>query len=139
MRFYYGEQNVLRALDEAEFWKHQEAEHTGVIPLVLPNLEYDYKAALEEYGIEFNKMLAEVTRYVESAVRSKGIVGRVMRMEMLDLIKRCVKQSSEFTEFLEDMLRNSSAARASAPSQELINHMIRESNYFIGIGTLIMS
>ena len=28
MQFYYGHQMPLRVLDEAEFWKHQEEEHT---------------------------------------------------------------------------------------------------------------
>lgn len=31
MQFYYGQQMPLRILDEAEFWKNQEEEHTVVI------------------------------------------------------------------------------------------------------------
>lgn len=31
MQFYYGNQMPLRVLDECEFWKHQEEEHTVVI------------------------------------------------------------------------------------------------------------
>jgi hypothetical protein len=31
MQFYYGDRNLLRVLDEIEFWKRQEAGHTVVI------------------------------------------------------------------------------------------------------------
>jgi hypothetical protein len=36
MQFYYGQQMPLRILDEAEFWKHQEEEHTVVIRELTP-------------------------------------------------------------------------------------------------------
>ena len=139
MRFYYGEQNILRALDEAEFWKHQEAEHTVVIPLVTPDLEHDYMLKLEQFGIQFGKMYAEVVQYIESVTRSKGMVSRLIKSEMLGLVKKCVEQSKEFCELLEDMLKNSGAVRSNMASQTVIYHMIRESKYFIGIDTLILS
>ena len=139
MRYYYGEQNILRALDEAEFLKHQEAEHTALIPLVTPNLERNYVEKLEQFGIDFGKMMAEVVRYIESATRSRGNINRKIKLEMLNLIKQCVDQSQEFTELLDDMVQNSHAVRANMPSQTVIFHMIRESKYFIGIDSLIIS
>jgi len=36
MQFYYGHQMPLRILDEAEFWKRQEEEHTIVIRELVP-------------------------------------------------------------------------------------------------------
>jgi len=139
MRYYYGEQNVLRALDEAEFWKHQEAEHTTVIQLVTPDLEHAYVSKLDRFGNEFNQKYAEVIRYIESATRSKNMIDRRLKMQMVELVRQCVEQSKEFVVLLEDMLQNSAAVRASNPSQTVINHIIRESNYFIGIDTLILN
>lgn len=49
MRFFYGDKNILRALEEAQFWKHQESEHTDVIMEVVPDLEDEYVTKLEEY------------------------------------------------------------------------------------------
>lgn len=39
MQFYYDDKMPLHILDEGEFWKHQEAEHTQVITALTPNLE----------------------------------------------------------------------------------------------------
>ena len=138
MQFYYGEQNILRALDEAEFWKHQEVEHAGLIPAVTPNLEAQYVQRLEEFGIELKNMNAEAVKYIASITRSKGRVSREVKMQMLNLIKRCVEQSKNFVEFMNGMLKNSHAVKESQISQTVIHHMIRESQYFIGIDQLIL-
>jgi len=139
MRYYYGEQNILRALDEAEFWKHQEAEHAGLIPLVTPNLENQYVQKLEQFGIELGLMNAEAVKYIESVTRSNGLVSRELKMQMLNVIKSCIEQSKRFVEFMGEMLQHSHAVHSNQPSQTVINHMIRESNYFIGIDQLILS
>ena len=39
MRFYYGDKTPLRVLDEIEFWKQQESEHTVVILQIVDDLE----------------------------------------------------------------------------------------------------
>ena len=139
MQFYYGEQNILRALDEAEFWKHQEAEHAGMIPEVTPNLEPQYVHKCEQFGIELGKMYAEVVKYIESITRSRGTANRELKTQMMNLIRECLEQSKSFTEFLEELLKNSHAVQASKPSQTVINHQIRESEYFIGVDQLILS
>ena len=139
MRYYYGEQNILRALDEAEFWKHQEAEHAGLIPLVTPNLEPQYVQRLEQFSVELSQMNAETVKYIQSVIRSKGMVSQELKIQMLNVIRQCVEQSKGFTELMTDMLQNSNAVRSSQPSQTVIRHMIRESQYFIGIAQLILA
>lgn len=139
MRFYYGEQNILRTLDEAEFWKHQETEHAAMVPVVTPGLEHRYIQKLEQFVSELSAMHAEVVKYAESATRSRGMVSRDMRARMFELVKKCIEQSEAFTEFLEEMLQNSNAVRSNQASQTVIHHQIRESKYFIGIDQLILS
>ena len=138
MQFYYGETNILRALDEAEFWKHQEAEHAGLIPLVTPSLEQEYVQRLAQYGIELNSMNAETVKYITSITRSNGMVSREMRTQMLKLIRECIEQSREFVKYMTKLLEDSNAVRSSQSSQVVIHHMIRESQYFIGIDQLII-
>ena len=138
MQFYYGAQNILRALDEAEFWKHQEAEHTDLIPIVTPNLEAPYVKALAQFGKEMSKLNEETMKYVESVVRSEGAVSPELKAQMLDLIALCVEQSQKFVNFMEGLLNDSLAVRANPPSVAVIHHMIRESQYFIGIAQLIL-
>ena len=138
MQYYYGEQNILRALDEANFWKHQETEHAGLIPVVTPNLEAQYIQRLEQFGVQLGYLHAECTKFIASVTRSKGKVSPELKAQMLDLIKRCVQQSQTFTDFMTDMLQNSQAVRSNQNSQTVIRHMIRESQYFIGIDQLIL-
>jgi len=139
MRFYYGERNVLRALDEAEFWKHQEAEHTDLIPVVTPNLEPDYAARLIKLGIEMRDLQSEVVKYIESSVRDGRTVGRDLYSQIMNLLSACVTQSNDFVTLMNDMLHHSHAVLAAAHSQDVIHHMIRESQYYIGIGQLILT
>ena len=138
MQYYYGEQNILRALDEAEFWKHQEAEHAGLIPVVTPNLEPQYVQGLAQFGDEISQLNAEAVRYITSITRSKGVVNRDLKVQMLNFIGRCIEQSKHFVELMQEMLQQSRAVQANDASQTVIKHMIRESNYFIGIEQLIM-
>lgn len=138
MQFYYGEQNLLRALDEAEFWKLQETEHATLIPLVTPNLEQEYVQTLNQFHTEFSDMHAQTVKYIESITRSKGMVSRELKMQMFNLIKNCIEQSQNFIDFIGSLLHNSHAVSTNPSSQEVIRHMIRESQYFIGIAQLIL-
>ena len=139
MQFYYGAQNILRALDEAEFWKHQEAEHTDLIPIVTPNLEAPYVQSLKQLGEEMVKLNEEAVKYVESINRTEGTVSPELKAQMLELIMLCVDQSQKFVGLMEGMLDNSQAVRSNPPSVAVIHHMIRESQYFIGIAQLILT
>jgi len=138
MQYYYGEQNILRALDEAEFWKHQEKEHAGLIPAVTPALEPQYIHKLEQFGIELGNMNAEAAKYIASLTRSKGRVNRALKVQMLTFIKQCVEQSKRFVELMTELLQSSQAVHDNPTSQTVIYHMIRESQYFIGIDQLVL-
>ena len=138
MQYYYGEKNLLRALDEAEFWKHQEKEHAGLIAVVTPGLEPEYVHDLEQLGVALGTMNAEAAKYIASITRSKGMVSRELRLQMTDFIRQCLEQSQSFVVLMTKMLQDSPAVKAHQPSQTVIHHMIRESSYFIGIDQLIL-
>ena len=138
MQFYYGAQNILRALDEAEFWKHQEAEHTDLIPILVPNLEAPHVQQLEHFGKEMTELNEKAMGFVESVTRSEGMVSPELKAQMMELIILCVDQSQKFVDCLEGLLNHSPAVRANPPAMAVIHHMIRESQYFIGIAQLIL-
>ena len=139
MQYYYGEKNLHRALDEAEFWKHQEHEHAGLIPVVTPGLEPEYVQRLEQFGVDLGAMNAEAVKYITSITRSKGVVSRELRVQMADFVHQCVEQSQSFIALMTEMLQNSQAVKAQQASQTVIHHMIRESQYFVGIDQLILA
>jgi uncharacterized protein YihD (DUF1040 family) len=47
MQFYYDDKMPLRILDEGEFLKHQESEHTEVIRALFKDLEPQFVTALQ--------------------------------------------------------------------------------------------
>jgi len=132
MQNYYGGLNILRALDEAEFWKHQEAEHADLIPLVTPNLEPQYAKALSEFALALRNTQTETIQYIEAVNVPRRFINREMRAQIAELINRCREQTEQFISLMEEILQGSHASRASQPSQVVINHMIRESRYFLG-------
>ncbi len=53
---------MLRVLDEAEFWKHQESEHTVVIREIVPGLENDHVEKLKKWQLAFSQTEDMVVR-----------------------------------------------------------------------------
>ncbi|GAA0356512.1 hypothetical protein J2S11_000817 [Bacillus horti] len=96
MQYYYGDQMPLRVLDEAEFWKHQEEEHTVVIRELVRDLEQEYVSGLEEWEEAFAKTHQLVVRYIETVNRSKGQISQEFYQNVLELVSFCLKQSEEF-------------------------------------------
>ena len=136
---YYGELLPLKLLDEAAFWKHQEKEHTVVIRQIAPNLEQEYVKALEQWEQEFAKTEGLIVRLREAVIREKGYVDPKTAMEIMELIKFCNEQSKKFIQLLDVILRNSQAIKGNLIAVTVIRHIIRESEYFIGITQAILN
>ena len=139
MRFFYGENNILRALEEAEFWKHQESEHTDVIMEVVPDLEDEYVQKLEEYKEIFNSTRARIEQYMESAVNCHNTLSPEMQQNIINIINLAIRQSQVFIDFLSMLLRDSQAVLNNPTAVVVLNHIRRESEYFVGIVTAFLS
>lgn len=138
MRFFYGDKNILRALDEAEFWKRQESEHTDVIQEVTPDLEEEYVSRLEEYKEIFDSTHARIVQLTETAVNCQNMLSPETYQEIINIINLAVAQSKVFVNFLGMLLRESDAVKNNPAAMVVINHIRRESEYFIGIVTAFM-
>ena len=86
MQFYYGQQMPLRILDEAEFWKHQETEHTVVIRALVTNLEAEYIEALKEWEAALGETHQRVVRFIESVVRSAYYISDALQKQVMELV-----------------------------------------------------
>ena len=139
MRFFYGDKNILRALEEAQFWKHQESEHTDVIMEVAPDLDDEYVTRLEEYKEIFNATEARIVQYMETAVNCHNIMSPEMTQDIVNIINLAIRQSQVFVDFLGVLLRDSEAVKNNPAAVVVINHIRRESEYFIGIVTAFLS
>ena len=137
MQFYYGEQNYLRVLDEVEFWKRQEAEHTTVIEQIVTNLETSTIETLSAFRHEFTQTENETVQLIETVIRAKGKVDYAMKQHIMDFIGYTIQESEEFIKFLNDLLAGNQPF-LSQLEQVVVKHIIRESEYFIGIAQTIL-
>jgi hypothetical protein len=138
MQFYYGERTLARALDEAEFWKRQEAEHTVVIRQIAPNLEPRFVMQLQQYELAFNQAKGLVVKYIETLVRTRGNVSRSMQEQISEFLQKALEQSRQFIMLLDQILAESSAVRSNPVAPIVINHIRRESEYFIVIAQAVL-
>jgi hypothetical protein len=138
MQFYYGDKTFLRVLDEAEFWKHQETEHTVVIRTIAPNLEDEYVEQLQNWEQVFSQTQATAVRYVEAVIRSGSHISPQLQRQIMQFINFCIRQSQDFVMFLNLISSESTAIRDNPIATTVVNHIRRESEYFIGIATIAM-
>ncbi|WP_147535489.1 DUF2935 domain-containing protein [Bacillus marasmi] len=138
MQFYYGNQMPLRVLDEAEFWKNQESEHTVVIRELVTGLEQEFVDALAKWELDFSETHQRVVRYIETVNRSAGQVSPSLYQDILQLITFCLQQSERFTEFCRMLMKDSVPISTNPTAKTVLNHIIVESEYFIGIAQTIL-
>lgn len=138
MQFYYGSQMPLRVLDECEFWKQQEAEHTVVIRELVSGLEKTYVDALTQWETTLNQAHERVVRFIETSTRSKGMFSQAFYVDVMNLVKFCLDQSHAFIDFCHKLLQASEPIKSNPTSKVVMKHIIDESEYFIGIAQTIL-
>jgi hypothetical protein len=138
MQFYYGDKMPLRILDEGEFWKHQEAEHTEVIRALVPKLEPQFVQALQAWEQALSQTQAVFVRYIETVVRSTQPLPPNFYADVLQLVQFALQQSLEFIALLDKMAKESQALNQNPTALVVLNHIRRESEYFIGISQTLL-
>lgn len=133
MQFYYGDRNLLRVLDEIEFWKRQEAEHTVVIRQMVSNLEPRYVTLLQEWEQDFNQTEGVAVKYIEAVTRANFNVSPALEQQIIQFTQYALTQSQNFILLLNEMATQSEAVRNNPVALVVINHIRRESEYFSGI------
>ncbi|TCP30591.1 DUF2935 family protein [Scopulibacillus darangshiensis] len=138
MQYYYGGQLPLRVMDEAEFWKLQEEEHTVVIRELVKGLESKYVEALKQWEILLSETHSQIVRFIETAVRSNGSFSQELYRDLMQLIVYCLNQSEKFIAFCNEMMRESDPIKNNPTARVVMRHIIDESEYFIGIAQTIL-
>lgn len=139
MRYFYGDKNILRALEETEFWKHQESEHTDVIMEVAPDLENEYVEKLEQYKQIFDSTHDRAVQYSQAAINCNNIVSGEMYENIVNIVDLSIRQSKVFVDFLGMLLRDSEAVKENPAAVTVVNHIRRESEYYIGAATAFLN
>lgn len=129
----YGPLMPLRLLEEIRFWKDQEKEHTVVIRELIPNLEPDYVKAMKNWEPAFAHTEFQAIQWIEAAIRSPGAIPPYIQCHALSLLRTSIEQTNAFIHQLQQMKLESAAIRSLSTAPIVIDHIIRESEYFLGI------
>ena len=138
MQYFYGDKMFLRVLDEAEFWKLQESQHTVVIRNIVPGLEEEYIRQLQNWEQALTQTQATAERYMETVIRAGSCISPELQQQIMQFINFCICQSQEFIQFLNLLSSTSSAILNNPVATTVIDHIRRESEYFIGISLVLM-
>ncbi|MCD4839543.1 DUF2935 domain-containing protein [Neobacillus sedimentimangrovi] len=138
MQFYYGYQMPLRILDEAEFWKHQEEEHTVVIRELVSGLEEEFVEALKKWETALSQTHQQVVRFIETVVRSGYYIPNQLYQHVLQLVSYCLQESLAFIQLCQQIKTNSVAVSNNPTAKVVLDHIIRESEYFTGIAQALL-
>jgi len=138
MQFYYGGQMPLRVLDEAEFWKQNEEEHTVVIKELVDNLEQKYVEKLDEWESVLGNTRQRIIRYMETINRSNVHVSQALYQDVLKLTSFCLQQSEAFIHFCRMITAESKPISTNQTAQVVMKHIIDESEYFIGVAQTVL-
>ncbi|GIP41080.1 hypothetical protein J31TS4_43600 [Paenibacillus sp. J31TS4] len=129
----YGALMPLRVLEEIRFWKMQEKEHTEVIRALVPNLEPEYVRLLKEWEPVFAQTENTAVQYIEAVVRTPGSLSPYMQTQVEQLMYTSLLQSRLFVSQLSYMAFHSAPIAANPTAQVVVQHIIRESEYFLGV------
>ncbi|MBW4085110.1 Fe-Mn family superoxide dismutase [Paenibacillus sp. S150] len=126
----YGPQLPVRILEEIVFWKKQEQEHTLVIKALVPQLEEPYVKLLDEWAIVFEATGQAARRLLEA---SPGCSPAELAAGTEQLLQAACSQSREFSRQLYALMEGSAAVKAQPLAGTVLQHIVRESEYFLGV------
>ncbi|MBX6395930.1 MAG: DUF2935 domain-containing protein [Alicyclobacillaceae bacterium] len=139
MLFCYGDKMPIRVLDEADFWKQQEAEHTLVIRELVGNLEPRFVEDLRMWEQMLERTRAAVRRFIETYVWAHPSALPGFHAHLIHLVDHCLRESHGFIRFLNQLATESPALYENRTALVVLNHIRRESEYFIGVAQAILA
>ncbi|CAG7634864.1 hypothetical protein PAESOLCIP111_03600 [Paenibacillus solanacearum] len=129
----YGPLMPLRVLEEIRFWKMQEREHTVVIRELAPALEASYAALMRQWEETFGQTEAEAQQWIETVVQLQPPVSPYIDGRIRNLLHAAAAESREFIRQLFLLMQHSAPIQANPVIQTVVMHIIRESEYFLGV------
>lgn len=134
MLYVYGPYLPVRILEEIRFWKEQEKEHTDVIKAIVPTLEPPYVKLLDDWSKVFEETEKAANDLLQHTLQ---VQHNQLHPELLKQIERLLdasfRQSREWVRQLYIVLDQSAAVKAIPLAKVVILHIIRESEYFLGV------
>ncbi|MBP1157530.1 MULTISPECIES: Fe-Mn family superoxide dismutase [unclassified Paenibacillus] len=133
MLYVYGGLMPLRILEEIRFWKTQEKEHTLVIRELVPTLEPQFALLMQQWESVFAQTEAASGQLIEAVIRLGAPISPLLSAQIHELLYFSIRQSNEFVSQLFAIMEQSQPVKSNPVVKTVVMHIIRESEYFIGV------
>jgi hypothetical protein len=110
-----------------------------VIRELVSGLEPEFVEALKKWEQALGNTHQQVVRFIETVIRSGAQVSEPLYQQVLQLVSYCLKESESFIQLCEQIKTQSLAVSSNQTAKVVLNHIIRESEYFIGIAQALLA
>jgi hypothetical protein len=94
--------------------------------------------ALNAWEQELSRMQAVFVQYIETVVRSGSYLPPQFYTQVMQLVQSATQQSQQFIALLNQLGTESEALKNNRTAIVVLNHIRRESEYFIGISNALL-
>lgn len=122
----------VRVIEFIRHWKLQEKEHAAVILQAAPELEPQYVQLLQSWEPVFSHTAHYTNQWLDDWLPFPARLPAQVAESVESLIDAALQQSRTYVDQL-TQLTERIASESTAITKTVINHAIRESNYYIGL------
>lgn len=122
----------FRIMEEIRFWKMREKENVHMLLQLPTGLEPQYVQLLTAWQDVLHKTETAVHGRIATAIQSQAATPHT-HQSVKETMKQAVKQSEDLSQHLHELTKRSAALSTHPLMKTIIHHLIRESDYFIGI------
>jgi len=101
-------------------------------------LEQEYVNALKEWEKVLGETRHQVLRFIETVTRSANYIPAQLHQHVLKLTSYYLEQSLDFIKLCEQIKTESEAVKNNPTAKVVLDHIIRESEYFVGIAQALL-
>ena len=131
MLFVYGTLMPARVLEEILQWKRQEKENMAFIPSVLPALEPQYTAWLNEWERLVHRTIHYTQFYIHPYRHTDRPFAPELQEQVDHLLNASLAHSLAWVTQLREVMAASPAIRCNIPAQQTLRRIIEQSESFI--------
>src|SRR5690606_11182741 len=105
---------------------------------LVPNLEPHFVKALKDWEQALSRTHATFVQYIETAVRGGQYLNPQFYQQVLGLVQFALQESQQFISLLNQLGTQSEPLKNNPTAITVLNHIRRESEYFIGIAQALL-
>lgn len=135
MLMVYNSLMPLRIMEEVRFWKMREKENIAMLSELCTGIEPHFAQLLQAWADVLHKTGDAADRWIKSSLNESLAMHNLAQnqSDYNKMMRHAVKQSEDLTQHLHKLAAQSHTISNSPPIIVVVQHIIRESEYFLGV------